>query len=136
METMLRPRRTLSKNNRPVAGSIKPSIQTVSSTNEEPSVMSDSPSQAEIQTQAAVRLLLKRAGKITTTQVIRRERGEAYPVAFDVEVPDLWSKTADQVYTLRGDLFRKYPHAQIEIEVRGKREGSKAVTEIEPHREQ
>ena len=136
METMPRPRRSLSKNIRAVVGSVKPSIQTVSSTSEEPSVMSGSPSQVEMQTQAAVRLFLKRAEKITATQVTRREYGEAYPLAFDVEVPDLWSEAANQVYTLRGDLFRKYPHAQLEIEVRGKREGGKAVTKTEPHGEQ
>ena len=48
---------------------------------------------------------------------MRRVYGEFSPLAFTVEVPDLWSEAADQVYTLRGDLYRKYPVAEIEDDV-------------------
>lgn len=132
MITKPKPKRYFVKGERGLTGikaTANVSAQPVSPVNNGVSVLSGTPSQAEMQTQAATRLILRRIEKITDAQIVRRGNGEIYPLAFVVEVPDLWSEAADQVYTLRGDLYRKYPAAEIEIEVRGRREsGGDAAT--------
>ena len=138
MITKPKPKRSFMKGERRLTGlkaTANMSAQPVSPVNNGLSVMPGAPSQAEMQTQAATRLFLRRIEKITDAQIVRRGNGEIYPLAFAVKVPGLWSEAADQVYILRGDLYRKYLAAEIESEVRGKRESGSATNRMEQDEE-
>lgn len=81
-----------------------------------------SPTLPETQTQLANRIFRERAEKIADAEMmVRRGENEWEPI-YLILVPELRSEAAHRVYKLRGDLYRKYPEAILNVEVRGRRE--------------
>ena len=131
MQTKPRPKRCLTKSRRVLPSkqaAVTPASSAASGENRQSATATLALPQADAQTQAAVRLFLRQIGNIADARIVRRGNGEIYQQAFTVEVPDLWSEAADQVYTLRGDVYRKYPASQLEIEICGRREFSAALS--------
>jgi hypothetical protein len=78
--------------------------------------------QTETQTQIANRLFRERAEKIADAEVTIYAGETEWEPLFLVVVPELRSEAARQIYKLRGDLYRKYSEANLNVEVRGRRE--------------
>ncbi len=136
METEVKPGRYFPKPGRGLANkraAQQAAINPLSAAGNGQSAASDAPAPTltETQTQTANRIFREKAEQIPDAEMmIRRGENEWEPI-YLIVVPELRSEAAHGVYKLRGDLYRKYPKANLNVEVRGRRElGECPISEI------
>ncbi len=132
METQLKPGRYFPKPERRRTGK-KAAEQTpaksASPADDGQSVASGTPAPvlAETQTQIANRIFRERAVKIGDASMTLRAGENEWEPIYRIEVPEIRSEAFYKIVKLRGDLYRKYPDAIINIEFRPRRELDEAA---------
>ena len=76
----------------------------------------------ETQTQIANRTFRQQAAKIADAEMTVYAGENEWEPLFLIVLPELRSEAARRIYKLRSDLYRKYPEANLNVEVRGRRE--------------
>jgi hypothetical protein len=85
-------------------------------------------------TELAIRLFSYSIRRLSGVLSIRENTGSSPSErSFLITVPSLFDTAVDKIYRLRGDVFRKYPKAKLEVQVLGKREmGSRQRVSVKP----
>ena len=126
METRTKSGLYVPKRGRGLAGTqtAQMAVKPDSPANEGQSVTQEAPSPPllKTQTQIANRIFRQRAKKIPDTEIeVRTGENEGEPI-YVILVPEFRSEASRRIYKLQSDLYRKYPEANLNVEVRGRRE--------------
>lgn len=124
METKAKPGGYVPKGRRGLAGkkAAEAAVQTVTSADNRHVVGMVASAPTETQTQIANRLFRERAEKIADAEVTIQAGENEWEPVFLILVPELRSEAARKIIKLRGDLYRKYPESNLNVEIRGRRE--------------